>query len=256
MRALFSFKKRIALIVLTVLNLGLATLAPMSQAYAVPVDFETIPGGTPSEGLSINTQYLATEGIAFSLEGGGFPVLADVGGNQTAFAGPPNHTGSDNPVPGQGIGAFFLTDDGVLSGLVSPPLIVSYNTPTSAASGVILDIDFNEAFTIEARDATGIVLQTITLAAGDPNTGDGIATSWSFDRGVSDVFSIRFVGTRTAPGAFGLGFDNFYARSVTTITCRGRGKGDQDSVLLSNGTHLTIQESEVIPARTLRSGGL
>lgn len=133
---------------------------------------------------------------------------------RTAFQGPGNS--ADTPAPGQDIGSFFLTDDGVLNvgDLTVPPLIVRYASPTAAASGVILDIDFGEQFVIEARDVFDNVLETVTLAAGDPGTGDGVATFWSFQRPQSDVFSIRFVGTRTLAGGFGLGFDNFNATSI------------------------------------------
>jgi outer membrane protein OmpA-like peptidoglycan-associated protein len=90
---------------------------------------------------------------------------------------------------------------------------VLYDPPTSAASGVVLDIDFDETFTIEARDAAGVVIQSVTIKAGDPDTGDGLATRWAIDRGAADIHSIRFVGRRTAAGGFGLGFDNFCSRS-------------------------------------------
>ena len=91
---------------------------------------------------------------------------------------------------------------------------MNYTTPTMAASGVILDIDFNESFLIQARDGSGNVLESISISAGDPGTGNGIATLWSFSRPSADVVSIRFAGTRTAGGAFGLGFDNFDARTA------------------------------------------
>ncbi len=190
------------------------TLASATSAYASAIDFETIPGATPSEGLSISDQFLASEGVTFSLANGASPVLAETGAPRTAFAGPPNDTGSDNPVGGQNIGSFFLTDDGVLSGLVSPALIVTYSAPTSAASGVILDIDYDESFAISLYDAPtgGTLLDTITIDAGDPGTGDGIASQWSFARGQADVFRLEFQGTRTAAGGFGLGFDNFDAK--------------------------------------------
>lgn len=194
--------------------IALATFSP-TTGYSGVITFETVPGvGTPSEGLEISTEFLSTEGVRFSLEGGGFPRIAEVGAPVTAFAGPPNSTGADNPLPGQNIGTFFLTDDGSLGGLFSPPLLVSYDSPTAAASGVILDIDFDETFTIEARDLLGNTLEAITITAGDPSTGDGVATFWSFDRGINEIYSLRFVGTRQAAGAFGLGFDNFNARAI------------------------------------------
>jgi hypothetical protein len=128
----------------------------------------------------------------------------------TAFS---SRWGPDTPAPNQDIGTFFLTDDGRMAGLNAPPLIVLYDPPTSAASGVVMDIDFNETFTIEARDAAGAILQSVVIKAGDPNTGDGMATRWSIDRESADIHSIRFIGRRTAAGGFGLGFDNFCSRS-------------------------------------------
>jgi hypothetical protein len=113
----------------------------------------------------------------------------------------------------------FLTDDGVLEDLAAPPLIVQYDVPTAAASGVILDIDYDEMFMVQARDARGVVIATVTIHAGNPQTGDGIATPWSIERDRADIYSIRFVGHRTVDGAFGLGFDNFCTRST-------RGLGD------------------------------
>lgn len=179
------------------------------------INFEAIPGGTSFEGLVISNQFEATVGVSFSLEGGGHPVLAQVGNPTTAFAN--DALVGDMPAPGQGIGSFFLTDDGVLSGLSAPPLIVTYSTPTDSASGVVLDIDFDEQFVIEARDAGDNVLETVTIMAGDPGTGDALATRWEFQRATAEVASIRFVGSRQVDGAFGLGFDNFNARSPLLV---------------------------------------
>ena len=118
-------------------------------------------------------------------------MLAKVGAPVSAFS---SSFGSDTPAPNQGIGSFFLTDDGDLSGLFSPALLARYNPPTAAASGVILDIDFGETFTIEALDADGGVIESLVIAAGDPGTGDGISTQWSFSRPHADVYTIRFKG--------------------------------------------------------------
>lgn len=218
------------------------TLPPPPSAALI--DFETIPGlGTPSDRLEISNQYQASHGVVFLLEDGTFPEIAMPGLPETAFAGPPNNGGSDNPVasPDQGIGTAFLTDNGTVGGLDPPPLIVEYAPPTAEASGVVLDIDFDESFTIEARDALGTVLETVVIQAGDPDTGDGVATSWSIERATTDIHSIRFVGMRTDPGGFGLGFDLFDTRraapavplasplgwlllaiGLTTVAARGR----------------------------------
>jgi hypothetical protein len=197
------------------------------ETIAMVIDFEWIPGfGSPWEGLAIDTQFLSTHGVTFSLEGGAAPVIADVGGSTTGFFGPPSNTAGDKPAAGQNLGSYFLTDDGIASGPVfAPPLIVTYDPPTAEASGAIVDIDHDEQFVIELRDQFDDVITTITISAGDTGTGDGLATPWSFDRDQNDVYSIRFVGTRTDSGGFGIGYDNFYARRSSCIDFDGDGYG-------------------------------
>jgi hypothetical protein len=41
-------------------------------------------------------------------------------------------------------------------------------------------------------------------------------TPWTIVRPSADIFSLRFVGERTAAGFFGLGFDNFSARNAVS----------------------------------------
>ena len=193
---------------------AVAAFAP-GPLLATIIDFETVPGDTPVEGLHISNQYEASEGVTFSLQSGGTPVLAKVGSPATAFIGPNN--GPDTPAPNQGIGQYFLTDDGLLNGLTADPLIVTYSTPTAAASGSIVDIDFDESFLVEAFDAGSALIDSFTINAGDAGTGDGIATFWSIQHATADIMSIRFTGTRTTSGVFGLAFDNFSARSVVPL---------------------------------------
>lgn len=173
------------------------------------IDFEVIPGGQPASGLEISTQFSSTHGVTFSLEPEGNPVLAGVGGPTEAFAGP---FGGDTTANGVETGEYFLTDDGVLSGLVAQVLRVDYSPPTSAASGEILDIDFDESFVIEAFNGDGELIDSVAIKAGDEKTGDGLATPWAFQRAQPDIVTIRFTGSRDVSGAFGLGFDNFHAR--------------------------------------------
>lgn len=202
-------------IVFLVIFAGTALGQKMDTLGCAILDFETIPGETPVEGLLISTQFFDSLGISFSLENGELPRLAKVGAPATAFGGA---FGPDTPAPGQNIGSFFLTDDGVLSGLNAPPLIVNFAFPIDTASGRVLDIDFDETFTVEARDSSGQILEQVVIMAGDPGTGDAIATFWSFNRDTADIYSIRFVGTRNAPGAFGLGFDNFTTCAPGRVT--------------------------------------
>jgi len=63
---------------LRLVTLVIAALA-CPPAGAVLIDFESIPGGTPAEGLVVSNQYQAAYGVTFSLESGGLPQLARAG---------------------------------------------------------------------------------------------------------------------------------------------------------------------------------
>jgi len=192
------------------------------------IDFEQIPNGTPSEGLSLSGQFVNDFGISFSIEGGGNPVLAEIGSPATAFE---SSFGEDTPAPDQNIGNFFLTDDGNLSGLESPPLLITANTPLQFIEGVILDIDFGEVFTLEALDGDGNLLQTIVLDADNPDAGDGIATPWRFEvNNCVGIQTIRIDGEREREGVFGLGVDNISFHYLES------NPGDQIAVTTMNAT--------------------
>ena len=173
----------------------------------ISIDFERILDTPSTEGLVVSDQFQDTFGVSFSLETGGFPVLADVGGFQTGFG---SNYGPDTPAPGQGIGAFFLTDDGVLEGLDAPPIILDFSAPVDSFSGCILDMDFGEIFIIQAKDINDEIILIDTIFSTDPGTGDGLSTCWGFNLEGCEgsVYSIRFEGQRTIDGAFGMGIDN------------------------------------------------
>ena len=205
---------------------GRRVLAQTGQVAPIeactPIDFETVPGETPKEGVLISKQFEKTHGITFTLEDGTLPRLAAVGRPATAFLGPPRDTGADTPAPNQGVGQFFLTDDGTLDGLKPSPLLVRYSPPTANASGVLLDVDYDETFTIEALDGKGAVLSTLSVKAKEPSTGDGMATRWSVSHEAADIAAIRVAGRRTAGGRFGLGFDLFCAAEAPPRSCNCR----------------------------------
>lgn len=190
----------------------------VNAANAQTIDFESIPGAAPADGLSISNQFAETSGVIFSLANGSNPVLAQVGPPQTAFQG--FGFAPDQPAPGTNVGQFFLTDDGV----VGPPpstLLIDYLEPVAAASGVILDIDGTEEWTLEAFDGAGNVLATVVL--GQDGTLDGSATLWAFDEGVAVIeqISLRYTGIQNIVG---LAFDNFSPSSLPPDT-------DEDGVL-------------------------
>jgi len=199
-----------ALIIMgTLLALGTPSLA---QSF---VDFEFVPGGAPVDGLMISNQFQASLGISFIMENGTFPQLAQVGPPKTAFN---VFGGPDLPAPGVDVGQFFLTDDGVV-GSPPPPLLVNYATPVQAATGVIIDIDFTEQWTIEARDALANVLATQVLTSG----GNGSVTPFNFDAGMPLISQIRIAYTGALTNNIGLAFDNFLTISP------GAGTGQPNS---------------------------
>jgi hypothetical protein len=169
------------------------------------ITFETIPGfGTPVDGMAINTQFQAAFGVTFSVQGGGSPVIAEVGPPLTAFQG---FNGlPDQPAPGQNNGSFFITDD-ALTGANPRPLIISYSNPVAAASGEILDIDGTEAWQVQALNALGQIIDVVNLTPNSPGAGDALSTPYSFNHASADIFSIRLQYTG-GPGTIGWALDN------------------------------------------------
>jgi len=209
------------------LLLASSMFASSTVAQSSPVcrtrDFEMLDGQVPPEGTEIDTQFAADLGLTFQLEAEGDPSprIARPGSPMTAFESP---FGVDTPAPDQNTGDAFLTDDGLVTTGVAPPLLVTFDSPADSASGVVLDIDAGESFTIEARGSGDAVLETITITSGDAGTGDALATPWAFKRSTPDVTSIRFSGTPVGSRRFGLGFDNF------TTCVPGRGVSTESSV--------------------------
>jgi len=189
----------------------LISVASYSQVEdgCISINFETLPSQQPSEGLTIRDQFRSSFGLSFSLDNGSFPVLAEVGGTTTAFG---SSEGNDTPIPTDIMGRYFLTDDGLLSGLISPAIILDFETPIDSFSGCIVDIDLSEQFVIHALNANDQIILADTISDGDPGTGDGLLTCWGFNLqscdGTGSISSIVFAGSRTQPGAFGLGLDS------------------------------------------------
>ncbi|MFG0274938.1 MAG: hypothetical protein ACF8QF_07770 [Phycisphaerales bacterium] len=205
-----------------------AALSVCAGAPGQTIDFETLPGGAPTvDQQEISTEYEANFGVSFALISRttglpiGLPRIAKVGTPQTAFA---SCNGADTPLPGQGIGDSFLTDNNSIG--VAGDLLITYVSPVSAASGVVLDVDCRtptggppcEQWTIEALDGAGAVLETAVIdglagpsmgTCADPNgAGDALAFGWSFSRASADIAQVRIRYTGTA-SSVGLGFDLF-----------------------------------------------
>ena len=203
-------------------SIALAISALGSTVSAATINFEDIAGASPLDGLEITNQFAASAGVTFSLIDGltgtalsSGPVLAEVGGPRTAFAGFGGGDDTIAPISAAQVGSFFLTDDGLTTGgLQNPILVATYSVASSFISADILDLDFAELFDIRFYDAAtgGNLLNTISLSAGSPGTGDGIATSVNYDHGSAEILRVEFEGrgnVTPSAGFFGLGFDNF-----------------------------------------------
>ncbi len=173
------------------------------------INFESFSADVPFEGLRIDNQFFNEFGVSFSLDNGQSPVLAQIGPPATAFFSFFGQ-GDDTPAPGSNIGEFFLTDDGVLSGLESPPLRITSQRGLRSVEGVVLDLDLGEVFTITAYDVQDELIFSDQIRAGDPNTGDGLATPWKVEsKDCRGIYSLVIDGERRVDGSFGLGIDNF-----------------------------------------------
>ena len=199
-------------IVIFLLLLGQYGYSQLLTDDCIYIDFETIPEGNLIDGMDIFDQYSEQFGVTFSLEDGSPVKLAEVGGVATAFGGA---FGNDTPAPDQGVGQFFLTDDGMLQGLSSTPIFIDFFFPMDSVSGCILDMDFQERFIVTAFGEFGdeIFVDTIFAGgngvAGDPGTGDALCTPWGFrlDDCDGSIYRVKLDGYRDTPGAFGLGVD-------------------------------------------------
>lgn len=186
--------------------IGIININAQTSSQCLTIDFESIVNA--KEGLKIDNQFLVQYGVSFELENGGRPVLAKVGSPTTAFS---SNIGGDTPMPNQDIGEYFITDDGKISNFTAIPLIVRFTNPLDSVSAVVLDMDFDEIFTVTARGMNDEVLLEKIVQAGDEGTGDGIATVFGFNlegcKGA--IYSLKFQGVRQASGGFGFAMDNF-----------------------------------------------
>jgi hypothetical protein len=209
---------------LIVINFVLACLilCNMQPVYASVIDFETVPGATPADKLAISTQYQGLYGVTFSLSDGGTPYLEKTGSSDSGdgFRNDVNgnfHDIEDPEYAGQ-LGNYFLRLGTVgLETAPAPILIIAYDTPVSAASAEIWDIDGTSASNTEqwkvtAHNDVNDVIATIISPLGSTDgvsSLDGEPWIWSFNRASSDIYSIQveFIGGKT--NNIGLAFDNF-----------------------------------------------
>ncbi len=198
-------------------------LSFFKAANASVIDFETVPGGAPSDQHAISTQYQADYGVTFSLEGGGTPYLEQTGASDSGH-GFWNAEVSSYDIEASGyeggLGNYFLRfGTTTFSNAPGPILIIDYDSPVSAASAQIWDIDAAstgnsgyEAWKTTARDISGGVIDTIFSPIGIsealPESLNAKPWTWSFDHTSNDIYSIAIEFDGTA-AVVGLAFDNF-----------------------------------------------
>ena len=176
---------------------------------AATLDLEQVNGTLPFEGMAISNQFQAYFGVSFRRAAGAsvpWPVIARVGSPRTAFNRNNNHPDDTPSGANAGIfGEFFLTDN-VAEGGSDQNLILDFSAPVSVVSGYILDIDVNEQVTISAytNSTTTNAIGSFTITAGEPGTGDGIGTFWSWERPTRDIVRIEI-----ASGGAPVGYDLF-----------------------------------------------
>jgi hypothetical protein len=182
---------------------------------AATLDFETINGAIPVEGMTISNQFQPYYGIQFRRRGATtkFPVIAKFGPPEAAFHldnGTEDILAETNAAI---FGQFFLTDD-AQGGHSGKGIILDFDAPVSQASGYIFDIDGTEKVTVVAyADTNGTSqLGSLVFTNDMSNTGDGHATLWSFSRPTKDILRIDIQTSSTtgsAPNGINVGYDNF-----------------------------------------------
>lgn len=169
------------------------------------IGFETVGPNLATDSMVIAEQYRPTMGVRFSRADGGSVALAKSGAPSTAFAAGPDTaawTAGDSLLPTDpwavSVGNFFVK----LSGTPASALVIDYDYPTAAASGLILDVDADETWVIRAYSDNGITLVAETvLAGGTDGTGDQTATPWAVTRPSADIVQLRIVQTGTNANA-------------------------------------------------------
>lgn len=198
-------------------------LQPALSGAITVIDFETVPGGTPVNGLEISDQYLADYGVAFGLDldgdglpdPGAYPRLEEVGKPTWGFYN--DHALQiDLAWPGYEaqLGQWFLVASFPTAGTA---LTISYASPVAAAGGEIWDIDGNELqgteqWLVQALGADLSILDSVLSPLGTHLEPDGLnAKPWTFgfERELEEIWGLRieFVGSKTE--GLGVAFNNF-----------------------------------------------
>ncbi|NEO54069.1 MAG: hypothetical protein F6K54_13865 [Okeania sp. SIO3B5] len=195
------------------------------------IDFEPVDGKFPDGSVAVDnmeiTDQFSSLGVTFGIDrnldglpdAGLFPRLEAVG-NSDSVPGFYSTEGEEFDIAAPGfenrLGSFFLR--GVDSLANGESLLISYNSPTKAASAEIWDIDGEpergfEQWEVQALGSDLSVIDSIISPAGTTPVLESSPWLWSFDRPEKDIHAIRLVFTGSV-SSVGLGFDNFSPLAV------------------------------------------
>ncbi|NES68997.1 MAG: hypothetical protein F6K24_29085 [Okeania sp. SIO2D1] len=196
------------------------------------INFEPVDGKFPDGSVAVDnmpiTDQFSSLGVTFGIDrnldglpdSGLFPRLEAVGSSDSILGFySTKGKGIDIAAPGfeERLGSFFLRGPSTQANDVS--LLISYTSPTRAASAEIWDIDPYSARTFEQWEvqALGSDLSVIDSIISPAVTTLALEASpwlWYFDRPEKDIHAIRLVYTGNTNGRVGLAFDNFSPLAV------------------------------------------
>jgi hypothetical protein len=197
-------------------------LAAIFDGRAATINFESINGVVPFEGMAISNQFQPYYGVSFRRSTNAskpWPEIARIGYPSVAFSrSGTNDNDTVTATYAAAVGQFFLVDD-VTGDSGDDTIILDYDAPVSVVSGYILDIDSGEDVTVSAyTDATSTnALASLVLSSGDPGTGDGVATFWNISRPTRDIRRVELV-PRNRPVGFDLFSSNYVPPPASAAT--------------------------------------
>ncbi|MGB3514510.1 MAG: hypothetical protein WBA93_35930 [Microcoleaceae cyanobacterium] len=226
--------RKIKQILMGILGITSVLVLPNHSVDAVSlINFEPVDGKFPDGSVAVDnmpiTNQFSSLGVTFGIDrnqdgladAGLFPKLEAVGSSDAVLAFESKKGGGyDIAAPGfeDRLGSFFLRGVGSLT--KGESLLISYTSPTNAASAEIWDIDgrptgLGEQWEVQALGSNLSVIDSIVSPIGTAYTDplDSLPWFWSFEHPEKDIHAIRLVYTGSA-NSVGLAFDNFSPLAV------------------------------------------
>ncbi|HEX5371926.1 MAG TPA: PEP-CTERM sorting domain-containing protein [Aquabacterium sp.] len=130
------------------------SVAALSSAHAVVVDFDTLPGGGSIASGSIITNEYASVGVVFS--------MSDLGAPQTGPYAIQQFAGSSNPYGNA------LWNCNVGCGPRSDTITMTFSAPVSAVSWLV-DSEGSMPITFNAYDSSNVLLESVSIMSDFPS---------------------------------------------------------------------------------------